>query len=121
MLPLRDSVPSRSFPVVTYAIIAANAAVFFFELSLGERALQRLFYEYGLVPVLYAAPQAFPDARTLDFLLPPVTSMFLHGGWMHFLGNMWTLHIFGDNVEDEFGKARYILFPASRRAPCRWG
>ena len=97
MIPLRDVIPSRTFPFVTIGIIVLNALAWFMELSLGPRELTRFLFVYGVVP-------ANLHAATL------VTSMFLHGSWMHILGNMWYLWIFGDNVEDMCGHGRFIVF-----------
>jgi len=97
MIPLRDIIPSRTVPVVTTAIIIVNALVFLFEISLPDAQLRLLFRQFGLVPV------AFPSPALL-------TSMFLHGGWLHVIGNMWCLWIFGDNVEDRMGHARFLVF-----------
>lgn len=94
MLPIRDNIPSKTFPFVTLVIIAANAAVFWHELTLGRR-LDGFIGAYALVP-------ARPTWEDL------VTSMFLHGGWTHVLGNLWTLWIFGDNVEDRLGRFRFL-------------
>jgi membrane associated rhomboid family serine protease len=143
MIPLRDNIPSRSAPVVNYAMIAICALVFFAQLSGGEQST--LVEQYGMIParVLHpsqpievpvaqeatgeyerrrlpsgemveapvvrtvmkpAAPSAVPAVMTL------LTCVFLHGGWMHFLGNMWFLWIFGDNVEDRFGHIGYLIF-----------
>lgn len=96
MFPLRDDVPSKTVPFVTYALVAANAAVFYHELTLGRR-LGPFIDAHALVP----AQPSFPDL---------VTSMFLHGGWMHVIGNLWSLWIFGDNVEDRLGHFRYLAF-----------
>jgi membrane associated rhomboid family serine protease len=109
MIPLRDANPSQSFPFVTVALIAVNTAVFFYEVGLGL-ALDRFILSYGFVPAVYFhlshnEPWNFPARFT-----PMVTSMFLHGGWMHLIGNMWTLWIFGDNVEDRLGRSRYLLY-----------
>lgn len=103
MLPLRDTIRSRSVPVVNWIIIFINAIVFFYELSLSQQGLQNLVYTYGLVP------SHLNIAQPLTFL-PFITHMFLHGGWIHFLSNMWVLFIFGDNVEDRIGSGRYLLF-----------
>jgi membrane associated rhomboid family serine protease len=97
MIPLRDVIPSRTTPFVTIGIIAVNALAFWLELSLPEPSLQRFLREYGIVPAEFAWP-------TL------VSSMFLHGGWLHAIGNMWYLWIFGDNVEDRMGHGRYLVF-----------
>lgn len=97
MFPVSDVIPSRTTPVVTIGIIVLNALAFLFELSFDERELQRFVLAFGVVPA--------------DFSwLAVLTSMFLHGGWLHVLGNMLYLWIFGDNVEDRLGHARYLLF-----------
>ena len=113
MLPLFDSIPSRNTPVVTFAVIGACSLVFFLELQLGPDLLERFFYLFGVVPARYTDPTwaewfGFPAGDYWPFL----TSMFLHAGWMHILGNMWTLWIFGDNVEDRLGPVRFATFYA---------
>ncbi len=111
MIPLRDSAPSRHFPRVTVALIATNGLIFLFALSLGPARLQGFFYLFGLVPARYSHPEwATFVGLPLDDYWPFLTSMFLHGGWMHLIGNMWTLWIFGDNVEDRMGVPRFLLF-----------
>jgi membrane associated rhomboid family serine protease len=97
MIPLRDVIPSRTTPVVTVTLIAANALVFLFQQSLDSRELQAFVMTWGLVPATFSWTTV-------------ATSMFLHGGWAHFLGNMLYLWIFGDNVEDRFGHGRYLAF-----------
>jgi len=109
LIPLRDNIPSRTVPFVTYILIGANVLAFFMELSLGPN-LGRFVYIFGVVPqkVLFAiseAPQLLPYA-----IVPFFTSIFLHGGWMHLLGNMLYLYIFGDNVESALGHFRYLIF-----------
>lgn len=106
MIPLRDANPSRTVPFITYLLIVANFLAFFFELSLGK-FLNDLFARFGLIPALWLA-----DVKSLHLhtIYPLFTSMFLHGGWMHLLGNMLFLFIFGDNVEDKFGHFRYLIF-----------
>ena len=101
MIPLRDTIPSATYPFVTHALIVANVAVFLYEQSLGPAA-ERLIYAYGLVPRRFNADVAAQ-------IVPLVTSMFLHGGWMHLIGNMLYLHIFGDNVEDRVGHLRFLM------------
>ena len=96
MIPLRDNVPSQRVPVVNYLVIGVNVAVFFYEASLGRR-LESFILTHGLVPNDFSFPNL-------------LTSMFLHGGWGHLLGNMLFLYIFGDNVEDRLGHARYLIF-----------
>src|SRR5919106_5815657 len=97
MFPVSDVIPSRTTPYVTVGLIALNALAFLVELSLDERALQELVQVFGVVPASFAWPAV-------------VTSMFLHGGWLHILGNMLYLWIFGDNVEDRLGHVRYLMF-----------
>jgi membrane associated rhomboid family serine protease len=116
MIPLRDDVPSRTVPFVNYALIAINAVLFFFELSLGER-LERFVFAAAVVPSLYTGGDgalAIPEIlwTSLDPSLGGrvLIAMFLHGGWAHLLGNMLYLWIFGDNVEDRMGHFRFLLF-----------
>ncbi len=97
MFPLRDTQPSYSKPVVTVLLIVVNILVFLFEISLEPFARNEFIAAYGLVPDQFS-------------LLNVLTSMFLHGGWMHVLGNMWFLWIFGDNIEDILGPAKFLLF-----------
>ena len=97
MIPLRDVIPSRTFPFFTIAFIVFNSVAFLFEMSLPQKTLEVFVREYGVVPAEFS-------------WLAVLTSMFLHGDWLHFLGNMLYLWIFGDNVEDRLGKPLYILF-----------
>lgn len=97
MFPLRDTQPSYSKPIVTVVLIVINILVFLYEFSLDPFAQNAFITSFGLVP------DRFHFANVL-------TSMFLHGGWMHVLGNMWFLWIFGDNIEDILGHAKYLLF-----------
>ncbi len=103
MIPLRDTVPSRTFPIVTIFLIVINVFIFFFEVSLGPN-LEKLLFTYGLIPKKYFL------VSHLNRYTPFFTAMFLHGGWIHVLGNMWYLWIFGDNVEDAMGHRRFLLF-----------
>jgi membrane associated rhomboid family serine protease len=105
MIPLRDSTPSNNFPLMTIILILINLAVFVFEGSLGKEGMNKLFYLLGLVPANYTGHQV----PVLAFL-PFFTSMFLHGSWMHVIGNMWILWLFGDNVEDKMGRGSFLLF-----------
>src|SRR5262245_10312297 len=97
MFPVSDVIPSRTVPYVTIGIIALNALAFVFQLTLSDRQLQVFVDTYGVVPAFFSWPSV-------------LTSMFLHGGWLHILGNMLYLWIFGDNVEDYLGHVRYLLF-----------
>ena len=108
MIPFRDNIPSRSVPVITIALILANAVVFLYELGLG-RSLEPFVMQYGVVPAaVFRWPQS--DLPFSAVALPFLTSMFLHGGWLHLIGNMWYLWIFGDNIEDRLGHFSYLVF-----------
>ena len=110
MIPLKDMTPRRSTPVVTLLLIAANSAVFFYELSLSQPAYTTLLRTYGLVPARIQYALAGTHAMTYAQAFAPLfTCMFLHGGWLHIIGNMWFLWIFGANVEDRFGPLLYLL------------
>ena len=109
VLPIRDNIPSRRFPTATLAIIAVNALVFLWELQLGPQNLERAFVELAIIPVRYSIPEIAQSFSLSEQVLPFFSSMFLHGGWLHLIGNMWTLWIFGDNVEDRLGRGRYLL------------
>jgi membrane associated rhomboid family serine protease len=90
-------------------IIAANVLAFLWQLSLGDQ-LREVFLLYGIVPVRYSDPGLSAQFTRFEQVLPFFSSMFLHGGFMHILGNMWFLYIFGDNIEDRLGHVRYLLF-----------
>jgi len=109
MLPLRDDVPSRTFPFVTVGLIVVNAVVFIGEIA-RSGGLQQAAYDYGFVPgylTAFASGEGVPVGQAF---FPLLSSMFLHGGWLHLIGNMWYLWIFGDNVEDRLGHLRFLLF-----------
>ncbi|HKZ51675.1 MAG TPA: rhomboid family intramembrane serine protease, partial [Candidatus Acidoferrales bacterium] len=110
MIPLRDANPSHHAPVVTFALIAANCLAFFYQLSLSPAGFERLVFTLGMVPARVTALPTNPDIGLTGAFLPLFTSMFLHGGWLHLIGNMWFLWIFGDNIEDRLGHFRYLLF-----------
>src|SRR5438445_3790459 len=113
MLPLRDDIPSSRFPAATLGIIALNVLVFLRELRLGPH-LERMLLDYAVVPVRYTHPDVARLFTAPEQIFSFFSSMFLHGGWIHLLGNMWTLWIFGDNVEDRLGRSRFIaLYLAS--------
>lgn len=105
MLPLRDFIPTRRFPVLTVSIIVVNIMAFAYEL-LAEAGgtLDQTFYTMGVVP--FEVTHNFGPAVALSFL----TSLFLHGGFMHIAGNMLYLWIFGNNVEDSMGRGRFLVF-----------
>ncbi len=103
MFPIKDTIRSRSFPLVNWLIIIANALVFFLEINLSPGQLERFLTTYALIPARLNLEQPLT-------WFPLLSHMFLHGGWFHFLSNMWTLFIFGDNVEDKLGSGRYLVF-----------
>ena len=113
MIPLRDLSPTRRTPIVTWALIGVNVLVWLFQWAHGAEGLQALVMRYGLVPnVITSAGIWIPrsEGGALGALITPITSMFMHGGWLHLIGNMWFLHIFGDNVEDALGRGRFLAF-----------
>ena len=107
-IPLRDHIRRRSFWAFTLLLIVANTLVFLIELSLGHQ-LDRLVFLYGLVPARYSAPGAFSRLSPQFTILPIFVSMFLHGGWLHLIGNMLFLFVFGRSIEDRFGHLKYLL------------
>lgn len=104
MFPLRDSTPSGTFPMITYLIIVINVVAFLVELTMGDRQLEQFFKSFGLVPELFLQQFGPYEIFTL------FSCMFLHGGWMHLISNMWALFIFGDNIEDRLGHFGYLTF-----------
>jgi len=111
MFPIRDTIPRQNTPIATWLLIFVNGIIFLFELMMPMPMLERFFYLFGIVPARFTHPDwaawvGFP----IDDYWPFLTSMFLHGGWLHILGNMWTLWIFGDNVEDRMGPVRFTTF-----------
>jgi membrane associated rhomboid family serine protease len=113
MLPIRDDAPRSTTPYVTYVLVALNALVFLFEVSLGPQARNGLIFQFGLEPVNITAYLRGMEREVGGFVpafLPVLTSMFLHASWLHIIFNMWALWIFGDNVEDNLGHTRYLVF-----------
>lgn len=111
MIPLKDdNTPSRT-PVVTRALVVACVLVFLWQMSLGPQGGQAAVYALGVIPAVLLGQQSLPPE--LAVVSPPMTvftSMFMHGGLMHLLGNMLYLWIFGDNVEDSMGRVRFVVF-----------
>ena len=97
MIPLRDVIPSRTKPGITISLIVTNILIFLFQSTLGDRAREAFIYAFGLVPAYFSFATVF-------------TSMFVHGGLAHLVGNMLFLWIFGDNIEDRLGHARFLTF-----------
>lgn len=111
MIPLEDTAPRRNRPLITVGLIFVNGMIFLYELLLPRSLKEEFFYFLGIVPARFTHPDwaawvGFP----VDDYWPFLTHLFLHSGWIHFLGNMWTLWIFGDNVEDRMGSLRFLLF-----------
>lgn len=103
MFPLYDTARSRRIPLVNWTLVILNGFVFYHELTLNETELHRFILNWGLIPAQLALDSA-------DSWLRILSSMFLHGGWFHIVSNMWILIVFGDNVEDRMGGARYLIF-----------
>jgi membrane associated rhomboid family serine protease len=109
MIPIRDAIRSKNFPVVNVILIAINILAFLWQLSQGSHLKETLSL-YGIVPARYSDPEVSAQFTIFQQSLPFLTSMFLHGGFLHILGNMWFLYIFGDNIEDRLGHIRYFIF-----------
>lgn len=111
MIPLKDDNPTRSVPFMNYALIASCVLAFLWEASLGPR-LEAAIYAFGFVPDVLFGGGRPPAGAVVPAWATVFTSMFLHGGWMHLIGNMLYLWIFADNVEDRFGHGRFVVFYA---------
>jgi membrane associated rhomboid family serine protease len=111
MIPIRDTLPRRNTPIATWLLILVNAVVFLFELTMSPEALEQFFHLFGIVPARFTHPDwAVSAGLPGNDYWPFLTSMFLHGGWLHIIGNMWALWIFGDNVEEKMGPVRFVIF-----------
>ena len=109
MIPIRDRNPSGTFPYVTIGIIIINVLIFLYELSLGS-GLGEFIMKFGVVPLKVSYYSQVPDLTFINTFFPFISSMFLHGGFIHLIGNMWFLWIFGDNIEDKLGHFKFIAF-----------
>ena len=111
MIPVRDDQPRFITPYVTYFLIALNLVIFLLESTLAPESFKTLLFEFGMIPAhITAYLSGAGPLGLVAVLLPAFTSMFLHGSWMHVIGNMWFLYIFGDNVEDYLGHFKYLVF-----------
>lgn len=110
MIPLKDTTPARSWPVITLLLIAANVAVFVHQITLPPAASEAFIRTYALTPYRVQMALEGRHYTLAQGLLPVFTSMFLHGGFLHILGNMWFLWIFGANTEDSMGHVPYLFF-----------
>jgi rhomboid family protein len=109
MIPIRDQVQSRNYPVVNTALIVMNVGLFLVQLMYADH-IEAFIFTYGLVPARYSSPEISSHFTLFEQAIPFLSFMFLHGSFWHLLGNMWFLHIFGDNVEDHFGSFKYLIF-----------
>lgn len=111
MIPIRDNIRSRTFPVVNWLIIGLNLLVFIYEISLSGTQLESFINQYGLIPSRLS-PVIHGNFSVLKpaVLITLLSTMFIHGSFLHVIGNMWFLFVFGDNVEDRMGKINYLMF-----------
>jgi membrane associated rhomboid family serine protease len=110
MIPIRNGVPSRYPPGITWMLIAINCLVFLFQDSLNPEELELFLSQFALIPARYSeVASREPDLNVAD-ILPFFSMMFLHGGWLHLILNMWTLWLFGPTIEDRLGHGRYLAF-----------
>ncbi len=109
MIPIRDRNPSSTFPYITIGIIVINVSIFLYELSLGAE-FDPFLNQYGIVPVNATRYYQASDLTFIDTFFPFISSTFLHAGFIHLIGNMWFLWIFGDNIEDKLGHFKYFVF-----------
>ncbi len=110
MIPLRDRNPARSFPLITILLIISNIVIFIYEVSLSETKLKEFIFIYGAIPQELSRRIDLPPKTPIPLPFTLITSMFLHGGILHILGNMLYLWIFGNNIEDTLRKIRFIIF-----------
>jgi len=109
MIPIRDKNPSGTFPYITIGIIVINVLIFLYELSL-DSGLGEFIMKYAVLPLKIKHYSQDPDLTFTSISFPFVSSMFLHGGFIHLIGNMWYLWIFGDNIEDKLGHFKFFGF-----------
>jgi hypothetical protein len=109
MIPIRDQIQSRNYPVVNMALIIINVGIFLIQLTQTNN-IEAFIFTYGLVPARYSSPEISSHFTLFEQTVPLISFMFLHGSFWHLLGNMWFLYIFGDNVEDHFGSFKYLIF-----------
>jgi membrane associated rhomboid family serine protease len=109
MIPFRDNIPSTKFPFVTISLIIVNITIFIYEVLLGPH-LEDFLFGFAVIPAKWLVMNSNPEITFFGTLGPYFSSVFLHGGWFHLIGNMWYLWIFGDNVEDRLGHLRFLFF-----------
>ena len=111
MIPLRDNVPSQNTPWMTWLLIAVNLFVFRYQSTLSQEPLMTFLYQHGFIPLQFS--QMLTEGihpRIFSLSASVISSLFLHGSWLHLVSNMWSLWLFGDNVEDSVGPVRFLLF-----------
>ena len=109
MIPLRDNLRSHSLPLITISLILVNFYVFYQEISISNLALMQMIHQHGLTPISFIETLNRGSTNLGDYT-PIFSNLFLHGGWLHIIGNMWYLWIFGDNVEDWLGRISFLMF-----------
>ncbi len=111
MIPLKDDNPTYRTPIVTYSIVAICVIVFILEITSSSYNNGQLFYSYGLIPAVFTGQATLPnEIAGLPTEITLISSMFMHGGFMHLIGNMLYMWIFADNIEDEIGPIRFLIF-----------
>jgi membrane associated rhomboid family serine protease len=111
VIPLHDDNPTQRTPIVTIILIGISIAVFLYQVNLPQEAAELFAFQYGAIPAIVFGQASLPEeAVAIPVSLTLVTSMFLHGGWMHLLGNMLYLWIFGNNIEDAMGHTKFVVF-----------
>ena len=111
MIPISDQNPTHRFPLVTWLLLLSCSGIFLWQLTLDQAALGRLIFGLGFIPaVIFGQAVLPPDAQLVPAWLTPLTSQFLHGGWLHLISNMLYLWVFADNVEDAMGRVRFLAF-----------
>jgi len=109
-IPIRDDAPTVRKPYLTVSLIVVNSLIFFYSISLGSRGFQLFTIQFGYIPVEFVSGLELTPQLAASAYLTPFTSMFMHGGWLHLIGNMLFLWIYGNNVEDYFGPVKFLLF-----------
>ena len=109
-IPIRDDAPTFRKPYLTVSLIVVNSLIFFYSISLGARGFQLFTVQFGYIPVEFVSGLELTPQLAASAYLTPFTSMFMHGGWLHLIGNMLFLWIYGNNVEDYFGPVKFLLF-----------
>jgi len=109
-IPIRDDAPTVRKPYLTVSLIVVNSLIFFYSISLGARGFQLFTVQFGYIPVEFVSGLELTPQLAASAYLTPFTSMFMHGGWLHLIGNMLFLWIYGNNIEDYFGPVKFLLF-----------